>query len=359
QGEVRNLYSTQAGSRNQNPDPEWRKTNGVRIEANNDSMKEENMRQLNTILKMLAILPVSVFAMSGAVPAQDYPSKPITAIVTWSAGGSTDVIARLLAEPLGKELGQPVAVVNRKGGGGSLGTKAALDAPLDGYTVLMTTSGNHILTPLKKDVGYRYDDFEPIGQLVAATIVLAVRADSPWQTLDDLIADVKANPGKFDFGAVPSGMPHLTLNGLATEAGLDIVHIPMQGGAPGVKALLGGDVAMLPANAATVASNLKAGKLRALAVFNKNRDAAFPDIPTATEQGYDVFGNPFVGMAIAKGVPQDVLDRLREALKNVANDPEFQETVLKAASAITYLPPEEFGAVWARDWANFEPILKK
>jgi len=316
------------------------------------------MKQFYANLRTLVVLPVALLVMAGAAQAQQYPAKPITAIVTWSAGGSTDVIARLLAEPLGKELGQPVAVVNRKGGGGSLGTKAALAAPKDGYTVLMTTSGNHILTPLKKDVGYRYDDFEPIGQLVAATIALAVREDSPWQTLDDMIKDVKANPGKYNFGAVPSGMPHLTLNGLATNAGLDIVHIPMQGGAPGVKALLGGDVAMLPANVASVASNLKAGKLRALAVFNKSRDPAFPDIPTAAEQGREVYGNPFVGMAIAKGVPQEVLDRLRQALKTVANDPAFQAKVLNAATAITYLPPEEFGAIWARDWASFEPILK-
>ena len=307
----------------------------------------------------LAIVPAMMLMSLATVQAESFPSKPLTLIVTWPAGGSTDVISRLLSDPLGKELGQPVAVVNRKGGGGSLGTKAALDAPKDGHTVLMTTSGNHVLTPLKKNVGYRYDDFVPIGQVVAATLILAVRADSPWKTLDDMIAEAKANPGKYTFGGVPNGMPHLTLNGLATESGLDVVHIPMQGGAPGVKALLGGDIAMLPANASSVASNLKAGKLRALTVFNKNRDPAFPDIPTAQEQGHAVFGNPFVGMAIAKGAPQAAIDVLRAALKKVANDPAFQAKAVKTATAITYLPPDEFGAVWARDWKNYEPILKK
>jgi tripartite-type tricarboxylate transporter receptor subunit TctC len=311
------------------------------------------------ILCTLAVVPAVMLMSLATVQAQSYPSKPLTLIVTWPAGGSTDVISRLLSDPLGKELGQPVAVVNRKGGGGSLGTKAALDAPKDGHTVLMTTSGNHVLTPLKKDVGYRYDDFVPIGQVVAATLILAVHADSPWKTLDDMIKDAKANPGKYAFGGVPNGMPHLTLNGLATESGLDVVHIPMQGGAPGVKALLGGDIAMLPANASSVASNLKAGKLRALTVFNKNRDPAFPDIPTAKEQGHAVFGNPFVGMAIAKGAPPAAIDRLRAALKKVANDPAFQAKAMKTATAITYLPPDEFGAVWARDWKNYEPILKK
>ncbi len=306
----------------------------------------------------LAALPVA-FALAGNAGAQEYPSKPIQMIVTWNAGGSTDVIARLVSEPLGAALGQPVAVANMPGGGGSLGTQAALDAPKDGYTILATTSGNHVLTPLKNDVGYRYDDFEPIGQLVAATIILAVPADSPWKSLDDLVAAAKAEPGKYTFGAVPNGMPHLTLNGLAKTAGFEVVHVPQQGGAPGVTALLGGTVDMLPANAATVASNIKGGKLRGLAVFRSDRDAAFPDIPTAEEQGFAVYGSPFVGVAVAKGVPDDVLAKLRDALASVANDDAFKDKALKTATAITYLSAEEFGAIWARDWNNYAPMLRK
>ncbi len=316
------------------------------------------MTNIHKILGTVAAGSLAL-AISAVAWAQDYPTKPISMIVTWNAGGSTDVIARLLAEPLGDELGQPVAVANQAGGGGSLGTQAALDAPRDGHTILATTSGNHILTPLKNDVGYRFDDFEPIGQLVAATIVLAVPEDSPWQTLDDLVAAAKAEPGKFTFGAVPNGMPHLTLNGLADAAGFEVVHVPQQGGAPGLTALLGDTVEMLPANAATVASNLKAGKVRGLAVFSAERDAAFPDIPTAEEQGYAVFGSPFVGLAVAKGVPDEVLETLRTALAKVANDPAFQEKTLATATAITYLPAEQFGEVWARDWNNFEPMLAK
>lgn len=317
------------------------------------------MSRFKKILVAAAILPVALALTAAVAEAQQFPSKPLTLIVTWPPGGSTDVIARLLAEPLGKELGKPVAVVNRKGGGGSLGTLAALNAPKDGHTVLMTTSGNHVLTPLKKKVGYRYDAFEPIGQVVAATIVLAVRADSPWKSLADFVKDAKANPGKYLFGAVPNGMPHLTLNGLAKEAGLKLVHVPMQGGAPGAKALLAGDVQLLPANASSAASNLKAGKFRALTNFNANRDPAFPDIPTAKEQGYAVYGNPFVGMAIAKGVPQNAMKVLRAALKKVANSSGFKSKAVKTGTAITYLPADKFGAVWARDWKNYEPILRK
>lgn len=316
------------------------------------------MLNRRTMFGSLAAAAMS-FGLAGAAIADDYPSKPIQMIVTWNAGGSTDVLARLLADPLGEELGVPVAVVNRAGGGGSLGTMAALDAPKDGYTILATTSGNHILTPLKNDVGYTYEDFVPIGQLVAASILLAVPDGAPWQTLEELVTDVKANPGKYNFGAVPSVIPHLTLQGLIDAEDLDIVHIPQQGGAPGATALLNGTVDLLPANAATVASNIKGGTMRALAVFGSERDPAFPDVPTAAEQGFEVYGSPFVGIAVAKGTPDDVVAKLREALANVAADPAFQDKVLKTASAITYLPADEFGAVWARDWTTFKPMLQK
>ena len=310
--------------------------------------------------KMNAAFAAAALALglAGAAGAQDYPSKPISMIVTWNAGGSTDVIARLLAEPLGAELGVPVAVANMAGGGGSLGTQAALDAPKDGYTILATTSGNHILTPLRNDVGYSYDDFEPIGQLVAATIMLAVRADAPWQTLDDFVADVKSKPGEYLFGAVPNVMPHLTLNALSDTAGLELIHVPQQGGAPGATALLAGDIDVLPANAATVASNIKAGEMRALAVFSSERDPAFPDIPTAEEQGYAVYGSPFVGLAVAKGIPDAALATLRAAFDTVAQSEDFASRAEATATALTYRPAEAFGEIWARDWNTYAPMLR-
>jgi tripartite-type tricarboxylate transporter receptor subunit TctC len=188
--------------------------------------------------------------------------------------------------------------------------------------------------------------------------MLAVRADAPWKTLADFVKDAKANPGKFLFGGVPNGMPHLTLNGLAKAAGLELVHVPMKGGAPGATALLAGDIQALPANAATVASNLKAGKMRALAMFGAERDPAFPDVPTAKEQGYAVFGSPFVGVAVAKGVPQAAIDKLRAAVARVAKEADFQAKALKTATVISYLPARQFGEVWARDWKTYEPMLK-
>lgn len=309
-------------------------------------------------VRHLALAAALAVATGGAAFA-DYPEKPITMIVPWPAGGTTDVIARLVAEPWGEALGQPVAVVNRTGGGGSLGTQAALDAPADGYTVLMTTSGNHILTPLKNpEVGYRYDDFDPVGQLASRTMVLVVRDDAPWQTLGEFVADAKDNPGSYLFGSVPAVLPFLVMDELAREAEIELVHVPQQGDAPGATALLGGDIDLLPASLSSVAGNIEGGTMRPLAVFNEERDPAFPDIPTAKEQGYDVVGNPFTGPAVAAGVPEEALGKLRETFAEVAADPAFRDQASKAGVNVEYQDAEAFGEIWARDWTTYEPVLR-
>lgn len=299
-------------------------------------------------------------ALLAAMPAtaQSWPEKPVTMMVTWNAGGTTDIIARLFAEELSGELGQPVPVVNRVGGGGALGTSEAL-AATDGYTVLMTTSGNHILTPLTNDVGYSFDDFEPIGQLSSRTLALAVLDDKPWTNLDDLKAAAAADPGALTFAAVPNVLPYLTLVDWAEKAGVELTNVPMQGGAPGVTAALGGHVDMVIESLSSVNAHLQEGTMRGLAVFNSERDPAAPDVPTAAEQGYDVYGNPFTGVAIAKGVPEEVVARLEEATARIAADAEFQDRMMKAGANVEYLDAAAFGQVWARDWETFEPILSQ
>lgn len=314
-------------------------------------------RHRRTILAALAALPLVAAPL--VAPAADYPSKPITFIVPWPAGGTTDIVGRLLADAMSGRLGQPVAVVNRVGAGGSLGTKAALDAPKDGYTVLVTTSGNHILTPLAKDVGYKADDFVAIGQIASRTLALGVKSDKPWKNLKDLQKDAAANPGKYTFGAVPNVMPFLTLDQWARMAGVQLTHVPQKGGAPGVTGTLGGHLDMVPESLSSMQSHLKAGTMRALAVFNEARDPAAPDVPTAKEQGFAVFGNPFTGLAVAKGTPQAAVEALRKAMQQAATDPGFQDKAVKAGSNVTYLDGPAFAAVWARDWAAYAPVLQK
>lgn len=301
---------------------------------------------------------VAAMAMAIALPAAaEYPQRPITMIVPWSAGGTTDIVARLFAPELSRELGQPVAVVNRVGGGGALGTKEAADVK-DGYTIIMTTSGNHVLTPLANDVGYTAEDFTGIGQLSVRTLILAVKEDAPWTDLQSLQADAQANPGAYTFGAVPNVLPFLTLSSWADAAGVELIHVPQQGGAPGVNGVLGGHLDMVPESLASVQSHLQAGTMRGLAVFNAERDPEAPDVPTATEQGFEVYGNPFTGVAVARGTSDAVVARLREATAKIAADPEFRQRMAQSGDAVQYLDGPAFEEVWRRDWNAYEPLLR-
>jgi tripartite-type tricarboxylate transporter receptor subunit TctC len=315
-------------------------------------MKRRIFLGTTAALALLASAPLASFAA-------DYPEKPITFVVPWPAGGTTDIIGRLLADAMSTDLGKPIAVVNRVGAGGSLGTKAVLDAPKDGYTVLVTTSGNQILTPLAKNVGYKSADFVPIGQVSSRTLALGVKADAPWKNLADLQKDAKAHPGKYTFGAVPNVLPFLTLDQWTKLAGVQLTFVPQQGGAPGVTGTLGGHLSMVPESLSSMNSHLKAGTMRALAVFNEERDPAAPDVPTAKEQGFAVFGNPFTGLAVAKGTPDAAVKRLRQSMAKVVMEPAFQERAMKAGSNVTYLDGEAFGKVWARDWEAYAPVLQK
>lgn len=304
------------------------------------------------------VLLLALFALTANVSAQDYPARPIEFIVTWPAGGTTDVIGRLLATSMSEELGTPVSVANRVGGGGALGTQAALNAPKDGYTVLVTTSGNHILTPLKNDVGYTYEDFVPIGQVALRTLALAVDADAPWQDLDDLAEAARNDPGGLTFAAVPDVLPYLTMRAWLDTADVDIRHIPTEGGAPAVTGVLGGQFDMVPAGLASVESQVDSGEMRLLTVFDAERTESHPDVPTAIEQGYDVTGNPWTGLAVAQGVPDDVVATLREALANVMNDEEFLTRAENAGAATAYADGPTFGDLWETRWERYEPILR-
>lgn len=305
-----------------------------------------------------ALLILAALALSVSAAAQDYPERPIQFIVPWPAGGTTDVIGRLLATSMSEELGTPISVANRVGGGGALGSQAVLDAPKDGYTVLVTTSGNHILTPLSGDVGYTYDDFVPIGQVALRTLGLAVPADAPWEDLDDLAEAAREDPGGLTFAAVPDVLPYLTMRGWLDEAGVEIRHIPTEGGAPAVTGVLGGHYDMVPAGLASVESQLEAGTLRLLSVFDQERNEEYPDVPTAIEQGYDVTGNPWTGLAVAQGVPDDVVQILQDSLATVMQDEEFLQRAADAGAATAYLDGPAFGERWQTRWERYEPILR-
>ena len=222
-----------------------------------------------------------------------YPDKPITMIVPFPPGGVADTVARPVAEALARELKQPVVVENRAGAGGALGIGVAARAPADGYTVLLSLSSISILPEadriLDRKPAYQLTQFKPIARFTADPTVLVVRADSPWRSFADFVADVKRNPGKYNYGSSGNyGTMHVPMEMLKVQAGFRMTHIPYTGAGPAVVALLGGQVDALASGPSTVAQQIQAGKLRALAHWGEQPLAALPDVPSLKQLGYPV-----------------------------------------------------------------------
>lgn len=309
--------------------------------------------------RALASLVAALLGLAApAVALAEYPTKPVELIVPFPAGGRTDIIARQWAAAAGKHLGQQVVVVQKVGGGGAVGSIHVANAPADGYTIMATTIGNQVLRPISAKVPYRYDSFAPVGQISAATLVLACRTDRPWQSLRDLAADARKRPGAITFGTPLKLLPHLTVARYASAAGIDLKHVPQGGDAPAITATLGGHVDLVIASLGGVRGHIKAGALRPLGTFSAERDPGLPGVATATEQGFPVVGEPWTGIAAPKATPPAVLARLREVFQATITDPEFVQGMAKLGERIVPLDADRFGARWKRDFEALEAVIK-
>lgn len=309
---------------------------------------------------LAAIASVAMFATAGDALAQAYPSKPITFVVPWPAGGRTDIVGRMVATVIGSELGQPVAVVNRTGGRGAVGTKSVLDGPKDGYTVLVTTPGNQILGPVHRDVGFVPSDFRGIGRVASGSVILAANTDQPFADAKSLVTYAKANPGNVSYSGVKNVLPWLAVEAMAKQAGLSLKHVPAKGDADAVPMALGGHTNLVSSSSLnSIASHLEAGKLRALVVFAETRLPELPDVPTAIELGYNVTASPWTGFAVAKGVPEDRIEVLRAALAKVVQDKTFQNFAKQSKTTISYADGPAFEAQWDREFSAFKSVVGK
>ncbi|MFQ5898769.1 MAG: Bug family tripartite tricarboxylate transporter substrate binding protein [Candidatus Methylomirabilia bacterium] len=309
---------------------------------------------------LFAGLAVGVLAVGGASGAQDYPAKPITFVVPWPAGGSTDIIGRMVGSFANKYLGQPVAVVNRVGGVGTIATKTVLNAPKDGYTVLVTTVGNQVLQPVARDVGFMPRDFIPIGQISARTMVLASNKGQPWSDINGLIAAAKKAPGQITFAAAARTLPWRAASAFAKAAGIQLKFVPAKGDGEAVPLALGGHVHLVSSSSVNaVISHIKAGTMKPLLVFTAERSEVLPDTPTAKEAGYGVVMVPWTGLAVAKGTPPEAVEKLRDALAKIVNDKAFKRFAARSGTSIDYLDGPAFGAVWDRDYTAYKKALGK
>jgi len=306
-----------------------------------------------------------LLAAAGTAFAQGgWPEKPITMIVPFPPGGVADTVARPVAEALSKELKQPVVIENKAGAGGALGMGLAARAPADGYTLLMSLSSISILPEADKILGrkpaFTLNQFKPIARFTADPTVLVVRADAPWKTLGDFVKDLKAQPGRFNYGSSGNyGTMHVPMEMLKANAGFRMTHIPYTGAGPAVLALLGGQVDAIASGPSTVVQQIKAGKLRALAHWGDKPLVALPEVPSLKQAGYAATFAQWSALLVPAGTPDDVVQKLRAAARKVAQDPNVIQTITRAGSPIEYQDAPDFQSYWDADAALMTEAVRK
>lgn len=302
-----------------------------------------------------SVLALVLCALAAGASAQSaWPDKPITMIVPFPPGGVADTVARPVAEALARELKQTVVVENKVGAGGALGIAAAARAPADGYTLLLGLSSISILpeadTLLGRKPAYTLNQFKPIARFTADPTVLVVRADAPWKTLAEFVADAKRKPGAYNYGSSGNyGTMHVPMEMLKASADFRMVHIPYTGAGPAVLALLGGQVDAIASGPSTVAQQIRAGKLRALAHWGDKPLVALPEVPSLTQAGFPALFAQWSALFVPAGTPDEVVQKLRAAAKKAATDPQVIATIQRAGSPIEYLDAPEFQSYWDAD----------
>ena len=311
--------------------------------------------------RILAALTLGLAAT--AAFAQAWPSKPVTFIVPFPPGGSTDMIARAVLPNVQEKIGGTIVVDNRAGAGGAIGAAAAKNAKPDGYTVLVSSLGPFVIGPhlLKGTAGYDpTKDFDYVTVAVQAPNILAVRADSPHKTFADFMRFLKANPDKMTFASAGNGTSdHLTAELLWQETATKGTHIPYKGGAPALTDLLGGQVDATFMNINTAMPHVKGGKIRALAITSDKRSPLLPDVPTMAELGYKgVTVYSWQAFAVPKGTPADVKAKLRDAIIAGLNDPPVKAKLLELGFEIVGNTPEQFTAFQLAEFNRWKKVIE-
>lgn len=313
-------------------------------------------------MRVLIVLALALLTLATGSAAQEpYPTRPISIVNPFPPGGIADLTARPLAATFERLLKQPVVVVNKAGAAGAVGAQFASVAKPDGYTLLIALVSISSTPEVDKLFGrpttYTRDQFVGIARLNADPPVLAV--NGPWKTLKELVDDAKKRPGEITFASSgPYGASHLPLEMFLQAAGLKMRHLPTTGGGPATTAVLGGHAHLWASPPALAAPHIEAGKMRALATWGATRLAAFPDVPTLKELGYDVEYYIWTGLFAQKGVPPPILQTLRDATRRTVQDDEFKAAMDKAKTPIAYQDADEFKAFWDKDAQRIASVIQ-
>ncbi|ALK95782.1 Tat pathway signal protein [Massilia sp. WF1] len=304
-------------------------------------------------------------AMSGVAYADDaWPAKMVTMVVPFPPGGVADTVARPVAQAMGRYLKQTVIVENKGGAGGAIGMGQVARAKPDGYTVLMALSSIAIIPEADKITGrkplYQMAQLKPVARFTADPTVLVVRADSPWKTVGDFVTAARSKPGAYSYSSSGNyGTMHVPMEMLESNAKIKLLHVPFTGAGPAVLALLGGQVDAISTGPASVAQQIKAGKLRALAHWGKEPLAALPGVPSLTEAGFPVEFAQWSGLFVPSDTPEPVVAKLREAARVAANDPQVRQTISQAGSPIEYLDTPDFQSYIASESKKLKEAVQK
>ena len=307
------------------------------------------------------LLALALLCIAAAAPARaaDYPTRPVKWVVPYPPAGTTDVLARIVAQWLTEKLGQPFVIENKPGAGNNLGTEMVVKAPPDGYTMLLVNPANGINATLYKELSFNViRDIAPVAGLVRTPNVMEVTPSFPAKTVAEFIAYCKANPGKINMASSGSGTSvHLSGELFKSLTGCQMLHVPYKGAGPALTDLMGGQVDVIFDNLPSSIGHIKSGKIRALAVTSAERDPSLPDVPTVAETvpGYEA--TAWFGIGMPKGTPKDVVEKINAEVNRALVDPKMRARLAELGGKPIAGSPEDFGKVIAAETAKWEKVV--
>jgi tripartite-type tricarboxylate transporter receptor subunit TctC len=311
------------------------------------------------LARIVTLALVATVSAPAAVLAADYPVKPVKWVVPYPPAGTTDVLARIVAQWLTEKMGQPFIVENKPGAGNNIGVEFVVNSPPDGYTMLLVNPANGINATLYKNLNYNFiRDIAPVAGLVRTPNVMEVTPSLPVKTVKEFIDYCKANPGKINMASSGSGTSvHLSGELFKSMTGCEMLHVPYKGAGPALTDLMGGQVHVLFDNLPSSIGHIKAGKLRALAVTSEGREPTLPGVPAVGETvpGYEA--TAWFGIGMPKGTPRDVIDKVNAEINRALADPKMRERLAELGGKPIGGTPEDFGRVIAAETAKWEKVV--